>query len=232
MKQACSWRVFDDAPALAAHASAFILRSAREAIAKQRVFRIVLAGGGTPRDVYAWLAVSDADWPCWQVYFGDERCLPRGEAQRNDTMAQQVWLGLVTIPKNNVHAIPAELGPELAATRYAQTLTDVGDFDLVLLGLGEDGHTAGLFPGRSPGERKGDPDVWPVRNAPKPPAERVTLSAARLSRSRQALFLVTGTAKCDAVAAWQAGRDIPARHITPSEGVVVLLDQEAAGSRG
>jgi 6-phosphogluconolactonase len=220
---AVRWQVFPDRAALAAHAAALILARAREAIAARGVFRLVLAGGRTPLAVYARLATAQADWPLWHWYFGDERCLPAGDAGRNDTAIRHVWLDLVAAPPANIHTIPAELGAEAGARQYAALLAGLGEFDLVLLGLGEDGHTASLFPGRPPGAGA---DVLAVHAAPKPPPERVTMSAARLSRARQALFLVTGTDKRAAVAAWQAGADIPARAI--GGNVQVLLDAEAA----
>lgn len=230
MKQVLCRRVFDTPEALYAHALALVLRGARETVAARGAFHVVLAGGETPRGLYTRLAQARADWGRWQVYFGDERCLPRGNRGRNDTMAREVWLDHVPIPPAQVHAIPAELGSEIAAARYAELLAGVGNFDLVLLGLGEDGHTAGLFPGQPAGDGPNDPDVLPVHGAPKPPAERVTLSAARLSRTYRALFLVTGAAKRAAVAAWRAGHDVPARRIVPPGGVKLLLDKAAAGA--
>lgn len=217
-------RVFPDAAALHAAAAEYILESARAAIRVRSVYRLVLAGGETPRAVYVRLVAARADWDRWQVYFGDERCLPPGDLQRNDRMARAAWLDRVPIPPANVHTIPAELGAEIAAGRYADVLAAVGDFDLVLLGLGEDGHTAGLFPGQPTGST----DVLAVHAAPKPPPERVTLSAARLSRTRQALFLVTGAGKRTALTAWRQGRDIPARRIAPPGGAELWLDASAA----
>lgn len=221
-------RVFPSAAALHAAAADYILDSARAVIAARGVFRLVLAGGDTPRAVYARLAAARADWKQWQVYFGDERCLPPGDTRRNDSMARAAWLDRVPIPPANVHPIPAELGAETAAARYAEVLAAVGDFDLVLLGLGEDGHTASLFPGQPAGAQAGSADVLAVHAAPKPPPERVTLSAARLSRTRQAWFLVTGAGKRAALAAWREGRDIPARHIAPPGGAQLWLDASAA----
>ncbi len=219
------WQVYPDAAALAADATARLLAAARGAIAARAVFHLVLSGGRTPLDVYARLATADAAWPQWRIYFGDERCLPAGDAGRNDRAARRAWLDRVPIPAANIHPIPAELGPERAAAAYAGTLHAVSMFDLVLLGLGEDGHTASLFPGRAWGEADNDHEVLAVRAAPKPPPERVTLSAARLSRSRQVLFLVTGADKRAAVAAWKAGADIPARAI--GGDVQVMLDVAA-----
>lgn len=217
-------RVFPDSAALHAAAAGYILDSARAAIVARGVFRLVLAGGETPRAVYARLAAARADWDRWQVYFGDERCLPLGDAQRNDCMARTAWLDRVPIPPVNVHSIPAELGADAAAGRYADALAAIDDFDLVLLGLGEDGHTASLFPGQP----TGGADVLAVHAASKPPQERVTLSAARLSRTRQALFLVTGAGKRAALMAWRQGRDIPARRIAPPGGVALWTDASAA----
>jgi 6-phosphogluconolactonase len=217
--------VFPDAEALAVEAVERVVAAVREAIAARGVFRIVLAGGRTPLNVYARLATTQQDWTRWQVYFGDERCLPVDDAGRNDTAAHAALLSRVAIPKGNVHCIPAELNPQEGAARYAALLRSVDSFDLVLLGLGEDGHIASLFPGHP----LGGADVLAVLGAPKPPAERVSLSAARLSRARQVLFLVTGSDKRAAVSAWRRGQDIPARQITPAGGVDVLLDAAAAG---
>jgi 6-phosphogluconolactonase len=142
-------------------------------------------------------------------------------------MARRAWLDHIRIPPVNIHPIPAEHGAEKGAQRYAEILRHVTEFDLVLLGLGEDGHTASLFPGHVLGLGGNDVEVMAVRTAPKPPLERVSLSAARLSRARRALFLVGGESKRDAVKAWRAGADIPARHIAPALGVDVYVDRAA-----
>jgi 6-phosphogluconolactonase len=108
----------------------------------------------------------------------------------------------------------------------------VAEFDLVLLGLGEDGHTASLFPGHDWGVRSDAPDVIAVFDAPKPPPQRVSLSAARLSRAREVLFLVEGIAKRDAVARWRMGANIPARSIRPRAGVDVLVESRLLDADG
>lgn len=221
------WQVFPHAAALAQQAAGLIIDTAREVIVARGIFHLVLAGGSTPRDAYERLRECGADWTKWQIYFGDERCLPRGDPGRNDSMARRAWLDHIEIPPVNIHPFRAEQGAEKGAQRYAQTLRRVPEFDLVLLGLGEDGHTASLFPGRLPGSRRNDPDVLAILTAPKPPPERVSLSAARLSRARRALFLVAGESKRDAIKAWRAGADIPARHITPTQGVDVYVDRTA-----
>ncbi len=206
-----------------------ILDAAMRAIERHGRFLIVLAGGNTPRAVYRKLCTG-TDWSQWHVYFGDERCLPMGDAGRNDTMAAEAWLDQVPIPRDHVHAIPAELGATAAALAYADTLYGVGAFDLVLLGLGEDGHTASLFPGRDLGVKKSAPDVLAVFDAPKPPPQRVSLSAARLSRTRELLFLVEGESKREAVTQWRMGADMPARAIRPETGVDVLAESTLLSS--
>ena len=221
---AVRWLGVANAAALGDSACRRILDAAADAIQRRGHFLIVLAGGNTPKAVYRMLRDADTDWSRWHVYFGDERCVPVDDPARNSRMAADVWLDHVAIPKTQVHAMPAELGAEAAADTYANTLHDVGHFDLVLLGLGEDGHTASLFPGHDWGSATQAADVLAVVDAPKPPPHRVSLSARRLSLSRAVLFMVTGEAKRDAVARWHAGADIPARAIQPLAGVDVLIE--------
>jgi 6-phosphogluconolactonase len=225
------WIGVADAAALRQMAYRHILDAAARAIERRGRFLIVLAGGNTPRDVYRRLRTADTDWSRWQVYCGDERCLPADDAERNSRMAADAWLNHVPIPQEQMHAIPAELGARAAALAYAETLRGVGDFDLVLLGLGEDCHTASLFPGRDWGVAANAPDVLAVFDAPKPPPQRVSLSAARLSRTREVLFMVEGEAKRDAVARWRAGERLPAGAIHPAGGVDVLVDSALLGRR-
>jgi 6-phosphogluconolactonase len=220
----CRWHAVADESALQQSALETILASAARAIHERGQFQIVLAGGNTPRGIYRRLRTAETDWSAWHIYFGDERCLPPADPARNSRMASEVWLDHVPIPPLQSHVIPAELGAVQAACMYAGTLQTVGDFDLVLLGLGEDGHTASLFPDHEWGAAPGSPDTLAVFDAPKPPPQRVSLSAARLSRARQVIFLVSGDSKHRAVAEWRAGKDIPARAIMPAAGVDVLVE--------
>lgn len=218
------WHPVADAEALQRSVSNVILAAAAQALAERGAFHLVLAGGHTPQPVYRALCTAQADWPGWHVYFGDERCLPPSHPERNSRMAAEVWLDQVPIPPEQRYTIPGELGAGKAACNYAELLRTVGDFDLVLLGLGEDGHTAGLFPGHAWGVGPDAPDALAVFDAPKPPPQRVSMSAVRLSRARQVLFLVNGEPKHRAVAAWRAGRNIPARAIRPAAGVDVFVE--------
>lgn len=223
------WQIAADAADWLARALACVRQAEAEALAERGVFHIVLAGGGTPARLYQALAGETHDWARWQVWFGDERCLMPDDPERNSRMAFEAWLGRVAMPAENIHVIPAELGAQAAARAYAAYLQDVDRFDLVLLGLGEDGHTASLFPDHDWGEGEAAPATLAVLDAPKPPPERVSLSARRLAQARAVLFLATGAGKCEALAAWRAGAVLPAATIRPPGGVDVLLDQAAWG---
>lgn len=210
-----------------ATALTWVNRHAAEALAARNAFHLVLAGGSTPEKLYRALAEQQQDWSRWHIWFGDERCLAEHDPQRNSRMAALAWLDRIAIPRDNIHAIPAQLGATQAAKAYADSLREVGTFDLVLLGLGQDGHTASLFPSHQWGVESEAPDALAVFDAPKPPPQRVTLSARRLSDARCVLFLVTGADKRAALNNWQTGMSIPATAIQPDGGADLLLDTDA-----
>ena len=218
------WHLLDDSDAVALQAAQRVLQSASRAIAERGLFRIVLAGGRTPEAAYRLLVGADTDWSRWEVYFGDERCLPVDDAERNSLMAARALLDSVTIPAANIHPIPAERGAEAAAGEYEPVIRAAMPFDLVLLGIGEDGHTASLFPGQL---HPADQLVHAVHNAPKPPPDRVSLSARALSEARKVLILATGAGKRAAIQAWQAGESLPVAEIGGPAPVDVLLDKAA-----
>lgn len=222
--QKIHWHSFATAEKVAAAAAQKILSAADQAIKERGDFKLVLAGGSTPEKIYHILSESRADWAKWHIYYGDERCLPADHPERNSQMAQLSLLSKVTIPAEQIHTMPSELGPEPSAVAYRQVIADVGIFDMVLLGMGEDGHTASLFPGHvhSP-----DETVHAVYNSPKPPPERISLSAKTLGQTRQLLFLVTGEGKRDAVKQWRQGIILPVALIRPECGVDVYIDAEA-----
>ena len=218
------WTVLPTPEKVARVASERITLFEKKAIEHHGRFRIVLAGGSTPLRVYQLLSQQDHDWQNWQVYYGDERCLPVDHSERNSTMAARALLDRVAIPREQVHPIPAELGAETAAGQYSQLIDGALPFDLVLLGLGEDGHTASLFPGHvhSSGQL-----VVPVSDAPKPPPERVSLTAEALSQTQNLLFLVTGSNKQEAIKRWFLGGDLPAAEVGWLQQGEVLVDQAA-----
>ncbi len=218
-------QVLADPAAVAQAAARQIVAAAAAAIAARGRFRLVLAGGGTPQAAYRLLGDAAQDWPHWEIYFGDERCLPPDHPERNSRMASDAWLARVPIPPAQVHVIPAELGAATAAAAYAATLRGAGRFDLVLLGMGEDGHTASLFPGHAL-----DPAAVTVavHDAPKPPPERVSLGLAALRATRAVLVLATGSGKRPALAAWQSGADLPIARACAGTPGTLLLDVVAA----
>lgn len=227
--QQCRWHGFSSVSSLELAAAEAIFNSAQQAIGQRGAFHLVLAGGATPRRVYELLRSKMTDWSKWHIYFGDERCLPADHVERNSRMAAQAWLDHVDIPTGQIHIIPAEQGAERAASAYAKILGKVELFDLVLLGLGEDGHTASLFPHHEWGAAADAPATLAVHDAPKPPPERVSLSAQRLSRTRQLVFLVAGAGKRQAVADWRKRGNIPAASIAPVDGVDVYLEEGLLG---
>ena len=224
MQQNSRWHTLETADQVAQAAYQQILTAAEHAIADHGNFKLVLAGGGTPEKVYRLLAQADADWAKWFIYYGDERCLPSNHADRNSLMATQVFLEKVAIPFSQIFTIPAELGPEQAAKKYQQIVADALPFDMVLLGMGEDGHTASLFPGHKNQE---DELAHAVYNSPKPPPERVSMSAKALSNTEQLIFLITGANKQDAVKNWRSGQDLPVATITPKNPIDIYIDQDA-----
>jgi 6-phosphogluconolactonase len=225
-RQQCRWHAFPTTSALEYAAAQAIFNASQQAISERNAFHLVLAGGTTPRRVYELLSTKDTDWRAWHIYFGDERCLPAGHAERNSSMAAQAWLDHVGIPASQIHIIPAEQGAVAAARTYAKILSRVDVFDLVILGLGEDGHTASLFPNHNWGASPEAAATLAVQDAPKPPSERVSLSARRLSLTRQVMFLVSGASKQQAIMDWRHGKQIPAAAISPDSGVDVYLEEE------
>jgi 6-phosphogluconolactonase len=181
---------------------------------------LVLAGGTTPQRCYELLSSLDVEWGRVAVLFGDERCVPADHPESNYRMVKETLLDRVA--PATVYRMPAELGPEGGAEVYAKAVADAAPLDFVLLGVGEDGHIASLFPGhpvlRATGLTAG------VRDSPKPPAERVTLTLEVIRDARQVLILATGSAKADAVALARRGE-------TPSGMIAAarwLIDQDAA----
>ncbi len=215
---ATRWHSFDSQHNINQAATARILQAADEAIKTHGSFYIVLAGGSTPKAVYQLLSEQQADWANWHVFHNDDRCLPVDHEERNSKMARDAWLSKVAIPEQQIHDIPAELGNVAGAKAYAEILKDVRTFDLVILGLGEDGHTASLFPNQTVDNSA---DAVPVFDAPKPPADRITISQSRLNNTKEVMFLVTGAGKQEAVDNWRNGVAIPATLITGKNGVDV-----------
>jgi len=220
-----NWIVLPDANAVAEDACDLIIKTANECIEKHGRFSIVLTGGRTPQKTYQLLTQKQTDWSKWFVYLGDERCLPVDDSERNSQMAEQYLISQVPIPGSQYFAIAAEKGAKQAASIYSKLISKEKSFDLVLLGMGEDGHIASLFPGQQHNQAE---QVHAVFESPKPPSERVSMSKSALENSRQILFMITGAEKAVAVKAWRQGQNLPVSQIKTKNGVV-LIDQDAMG---
>ena len=192
------------------------------AIRERDATRLVLAGGSTPRGCYAHLARLDVPWGRVTVLFGDERCVPAGDPETNFEQARMALLRHVA--PASVHRIPAELGAEAAASRY-EPLVASAPLDLVLLGIGQDGHTASLFPENAALEAS--TYVAPVFGAPKPPAHRVTITLRAIREARRVIIMAAGPDKAEAVRLALAGQ-VPAGSI---EGAEWFVARNAAPDR-
>jgi 6-phosphogluconolactonase len=216
-----NWRVFPTAEAVANAAAQWVAEQAQSAIKQSGRFNLVAAGGTTPIKCYEQLKTMQQDWEFWQIFMGDERCLPKNDPERNSMALWNHWLHFGKIPSEAIHFIPTELGPDKAAERYEAVVQPIDWFDVTMLGMGEDGHTASLFPGHVYPEGRA---VVIERNSPKPPPERVSLSYERLSQSRQVLKLITGNTKQAAVAKWLSGEDLPIARIKGQETHVFISE--------
>ncbi len=180
--------------------------------------RLVFPGGRSPRRVFELLRERNMPWQALHFYPSDERCVPVGDPQRNDRIIEEVFLREVPLPLENLHSIPAELGPEDGAAWFSQLLLRTPPFDIVLLGVGPDGHTASLFP-ESPALRD-DRAAVPVFNAPKPPSERVSIGMRRLRDASERLVIVTGNEKKVLIARLESGEKFPVTQVHPTKWFV------------
>ncbi len=220
MTQNLHWQHLENKQQLAETAAKLILEAADKAIAERGAFKLVMAGGSTPENAYRLLVDADTDWSKWHIYYGDERCLQPDDKDRNSKMAHDAFLQHVAIPESQIHPMPTEKGGEQAASEYRELVETALPFDLVLLGMGEDAHTASLFPGHVHNKEE---LAHAVYDAPKPPPERVSLSAKALSASNQVVFLVSAKNKEQALEDWKQGKDVPVATICPDNTIEILL---------
>lgn len=214
-------------------AGALLLEKAQRSVQERERFVVVLSGGSTPLKMYAWLIEGHADAPFWEhthVFWGDERFVPHDHPDSNYGAAKKSLLDALPIPTEQVYPWPHLAGePERAAHTYADTLEQALDdapFDLTFLGLGDDAHTASLFPGTGAVFDEG------LTTVVRPPGKgtRLSLTARMLSRSRTVAFLVQGDGKRDALRATLSPDDhpdfdrTPARAISAQEELVWLTD--------
>jgi 6-phosphogluconolactonase len=240
-----SVEIYPDPDALALAAAERVVQHAREAIIARGSFTIALAGGSTPRPLYALLATapfaSRIDWTRWHVFFGDERCVPPDFPDSNYRMAREALLDRVPLPPHHVHRIAGEDEPAHAATAYERVLraffgSDAApperSFDLVLLGMGDDGHTASLMPGTAPVV---EAKRWVLPNRDPHGMQRVTLTPVVLNAAVAVLFLVAGASKAERL--WEVlegpghAPPLPVEHIRPVTGTPTFMVDGAAAAR-
>ena len=229
-----------DPDAVAGAAAALLRRESEVACAKNGRFAIALSGGSTPVRLFERLGqepfLSGIDWPAWSVYFSDERAVSPDDAASNYRLVRESLLTRVAINPERVRRMPAELADlDLAADEYAVTLHgDLEDgpggaprLDCVVLGLGENGHTASLFPGTP---ALSVSNRWVTRGlADYAPNERLTLTYPTINAASLVMFLVTGAGKAAALRATAAGTT-PAARVHPADGQLVwIVDEAAAG---
>jgi 6-phosphogluconolactonase len=238
-------RIFDDASKAAEAASGRFTELAREAIRERGRFAVALSGGSTPKRVYELLAGGpfreQLDWSQVHIFFGDERCVPADDIESNYRMANEALLSRVDLPPQNIHRING-LGDAVANARLYEDELRVffndaawPRFDLVLLGMGDDGHTASLFPGTQVlhEEEAWVCGLWVEKLA----AFRITLTAPAINRAAHVIFLVTGENKASRLAEIHSGvkdlERLPAQLIKPVDGTLEwFIDRAAAASLG
>ena len=232
-------RICPDRQTLVETAHTLIIERVQTALAERQSCSIALSGGSTPQPLYAALALADLPWDRIHIFWGDERYVPASDPDSNYGMTRRVWLDLVPIPAANVHPIPTDLPqPQLAAAEYDRQIAahfglesgSIPVFDLILLGMGDDGHTASLFPhtaALSVVDRLvtlGDKDGQP----------RLTFTATLINQARSVIFLISGASKQPALAAVFAPTEdastYPSRLIQPTGELIWLLDA-AAGEK-
>lgn len=237
--------ILEDSKALAMAAATRLIGIGTRAVAEKGRFDAVLAGGSTPLALYEILARQDfhqhLDWQKVHIFWGDERCVPPDDPRSNYRTARLSLLDPLEIHEENIHRMAGELDPDLAAENYNRDLrqhfgpVDFPRFDLILLGLGEDGHTASLFPGSAAILERGK---WVAAvehvNPPPPLVPRITLTEPVINAAAHVLFLVSGPEKAEILArVFQheaPDPDLPASMIHPKQGSLTWLVDRAAAA--
>lgn len=237
-------QIFKDSKNLSRAAADMFVKTTEQAIRMRGRFLVALSGGGTPAGLYRLLAKEpyrdQVDWVKTFVFWGDERCVPPDNRGSNYRQAMDILLSHVPIPDENFQRIKGELEPAEASKDYARILKNFASppfdwprFDLILLGMGEDGHTASLFP-RSKVESV-SPTLAVTANYQGRPVNRVTLTSVVFNSARQIVFLLAGESKSAMLTRVIKGEyhpeHLPAQRIRPTDGEIIWLVDEAAGSK-
>jgi 6-phosphogluconolactonase len=238
-------RIFKDLDSLSRRAANLFLETTSQAITGRGRALIAISGGSTPLGLFRLLAGepfrSQIKWHLLHIFWADERCVPVDDPESNYGQARKAFLDKVPIPEENVHRVNPDLKPAEAAKEYADTLRefrapplDWPRFDLIQLGVGEDGHTASLFPG--PEEDVSTPILAVTAHYQGRPANRVTLTPKVFNSAKQILFLATGENKAE-ILARVLDEEIyqpelyPVQRIRPQDGRVIwMIDEAAAGN--
>jgi 6-phosphogluconolactonase len=235
-------KAFKGITELSLYAARSFIEIANKSIEERGRFLAALSGGSTPMRLYELLGnqfQDEVDWSFIHFFWGDERCVPVDDPGNSYGQTKKVLFDKINIPNANIHRVLSELEPDSASREYARTLKvfsepplDWPRFDLALLGMGEDGHTASLFP-NSPVEMD-SPTLAVTANYQGRPANRVTLTPKVLNSSRNVMLLVTGKAKAVTLSRVLSGihipEELPAQRIAPEDGSLIWLVDEEAGS--
>lgn len=236
-------RIFKNLEDLSQNAARLFVERSTQSIDERSRFLVALNGGGTPKRLFQLLGTDfrePVDWNRTHVFWGDERLVPTSDPENSYAQARDLFLRHVQIPEANVHRVKTELSPEEAAKDYAHTLKQFADpgfdlvrFDLMYLGMGEDGHTASLFPG-SPTDVH-EPVIPVTGDYQGRPAQRITLTPLVINDARTIAFMITGEKKADTLAQVLSGRYQPELHpaqrIEPRDGKLIWLVDEDAASK-
>jgi len=231
---------FADAGALSDAVASFVVEASRDAVARHGTFVVAFSGGSLPAAVAPGLLKRKAEvqWDRWRVVFADERHVPWDHADSNLRLVREALLDHVPVAPEHVLGVNARVPVETAAAEYAAAFAAAGGrLDLVLLGMGPDGHTASLFPGHPLlALTGGDVVVAPISDSPKPPPARITFTLGALNRASAVAFVATGASKAVLVARCAVPRaalepePLPAARVRPVSGSLVwFLDEAAAG---
>jgi 6-phosphogluconolactonase len=198
--------IFSTPQALGEAAANYVSQVSARAVTERGRFCVALSGGSLPKLLGPPLAAqprrSQIEWSAWHVFWADERCVPLAHAESNYRLAREYLFEQVPIPPDQIYAIDDALPPGLAAEAYQGLLQqlfqpgpgEIPRFDLILLGMGEDGHTASLFPGH-PLLTETERWIAPIEDSPKPPPERITLTLPLINQARHIAFLAAGSGK-------------------------------------
>lgn len=236
-------RIFKDLERLSKHAADIFVNQAAQAIRERGHFLVALNGGSTPTRLFQLLATDYrdmVDWIAVHVFWGDERCVPPQDSGSSYRQAKEMLLDHVAIPESNIHRVRGELEPATASIEYAQTLKSFAEadlgfprFDLVYLGMGEDGHTASLFPGSAVAVT--EPVIPVTAKYQDRPANRVTMTQIVFNQAHTVVFMATGEKKANTLAEVLSDRYnpelYPAQRIDPKDGRLIWLVDEAAASQ-